>query len=136
MCSTINGQHGSRRVCFTSRRTSTVARYHSLALPTPCHTPRTTSVLPTDVAADDMHARVLLTCDMQQVEDYGDDAIFVHVYGPEPHPASPDINFDSGRLLPNFWSVRRQPVTYDDRLDRARNIRSITHPDQVSGTLF
>ncbi|CAM9629894.1 unnamed protein product [Pylaiella littoralis] len=65
------------------------------------------------------------------VEDYGDDAIFVHVYGPEPHPASPDINFDSGRLLPNFWSVRRQPVTYDDRLDRARNIRSITHPDQV-----
>lgn len=69
---------------------------------------------------------------LRQVEDYGDKAIFVHVYGPEPHPASPDLNFDSGKLLPNYWSIQRQPVTYDDRVEAARNIHSITHPDQVS----
>lgn len=66
-----------------------------------------------------------------QVERYGDKAIFVHVYGPEPHPAAPDLNFDSGALLSNYWSVWRQSVTYDDRLAKAKTIRSITHPDQV-----
>ncbi|CAM9657291.1 unnamed protein product, partial [Hapterophycus canaliculatus] len=65
------------------------------------------------------------------VEDYGDKAIFVHVYGPEPHPVAPDLNFDSGKLLPNYWSILRQPVTYDDRLEAAKNIQSITHPKQV-----
>ncbi|CAM9120761.1 unnamed protein product [Scytosiphon promiscuus] len=65
------------------------------------------------------------------VEDYGDKATFVHVYGPEPHPAAPDLNFDSGKLLPNFWSILRQPVTYNDRVEAAKNIHSITHPDQV-----
>jgi len=67
-----------------------------------------------------------------QVETHGDKAIFVHVYGPEPHPAAPDRNFDSGKLLANYWSVRRQPVTYSDRLEQAKAIRSITHPDQVT----
>lgn len=67
-----------------------------------------------------------------QVEAHGDKAIFVHVYGPEPHPAAPDRNFDSGKLLANYWSVRRQSVTYDDRLEQAKAIRSITHPDQVT----
>lgn len=80
------------------------------------------------------HVHWLLACYIQQVEGYADDAIFVHVYGPEPHPTSPDINFDSGMLLPNFWSVRRQSVTYDDRLEQAKKIRSITHPRQVRAT--
>lgn len=83
------------------------------------------------MATGGMYERVLLTRYIQQVEDYRDDAIFVHVYGPEPHPSWPDTNFDSGNLLPNFWSIRRQTVTYGDRLEQAKKTRGITHPDQV-----
>lgn len=69
------------------------------------------------------------------MDNYGDKAIFVHVYGPEPHPAAPDLNFDAGTLLSNYWSVWRQSVTYDDRLEKASTVRSITHPDQVNKRL-
>ncbi|CBN79263.1 expressed unknown protein [Ectocarpus siliculosus] len=65
------------------------------------------------------------------VEQYGDKAIFVHIYGPEPHPKPPDLNFDAGTFSPNFWSVHRQPVIYDVRVEKAKKIRSITHPDEV-----
>lgn len=54
------------------------------------------------------------------------------MYGPEPHPASPDMNFDSGKLAANFWSTERQANTYDERLEAARAIRDVTHPLQVS----
>lgn len=67
-----------------------------------------------------------------QVESHGDRAIFVHMYGPEPHPVAPDINFDSGKLLQNYWSTHRQATKYEDRLQSARDIRDVTHPDQVS----
>lgn len=67
-----------------------------------------------------------------QVESHGDKATFVHLYGPEPHPTAPDLNFDSGRLLPNYWSTTRQQLKYEDRVQAATAIRGTTHPDQVS----
>lgn len=70
------------------------------------------------------------------MENYGEKAVFVHVYGPEPHPAAPDLNFDAGTLLSNYWSVWRQSVTYEDRVEKAKTIRSITHPDQVKNGLL
>lgn len=66
-----------------------------------------------------------------QVESHGDKAVFVHMYGPEPHPTSPDTNFDSGMLLTQYWSTYRQPLTYDERVQAAKKIRPITHPEQV-----
>ncbi|CAM9792404.1 unnamed protein product [Discosporangium mesarthrocarpum] len=65
------------------------------------------------------------------VEKFQDRATFVHLYGAEPHPLIPDKNFDSGSLLPNFWSTMRQPLTYDERADMARRVLSRTHPSQV-----
>ncbi|CAM9479034.1 unnamed protein product [Choristocarpus tenellus] len=65
------------------------------------------------------------------VELYKDRATFVHLYGAEPHPMIPDTNFDSGRLLPLYWSVIRQPLTYDGRLEMARRTLDLTHPNQV-----
>ncbi|CAN0057024.1 unnamed protein product [Ascophyllum nodosum] len=65
------------------------------------------------------------------VESHSDRAIFVHIYGPEPHPESPEVNFDSGKLLPNYWSISRQARSYETRLQSARNIRGTTHPNQV-----
>lgn len=67
-----------------------------------------------------------------QIKSHGDRAIFVHMYGPEPHPCAPDTNFDSGKLLSNYWSVAPQTFTYKGRLQAARAIREITHPDQVT----
>lgn len=66
-----------------------------------------------------------------QVRTYGDEAIFVHIYGPEPHPTLPDTNFDAGKQLPNYWSLTRQHTTYKERLAAAKAIRPFTHPDQV-----
>ncbi|CAN0498419.1 unnamed protein product, partial [Laminaria digitata] len=50
-----------------------------------------------------------------QVNEYKDRATFVHLYGPEPHPASPETNFDKGVMWQSFWSVIRQTKSYDDR---------------------
>lgn len=66
-----------------------------------------------------------------QVSSHGEKAIFVHMYGPEPHPTVPDTNFDSGTLLPNYWSVASQTLTYEGRVASAEAIRSITHPSEV-----
>eukprot|EP00903_Cladosiphon_okamuranus_P022080 g20305.t1 len=67
------------------------------------------------------------------VERYGDKAIFVHVYGPEPHPAAPDLNFDAGTLLSNYWSVWRQSVTQPEDLNMV-TIQSIMNADLDSST--
>lgn len=68
---------------------------------------------------------------LMQVTSRTDKAIFVHMYGPEPHPTVPDTNFDSGRLLPNYWSLTRQQFTYEERVAAAMAIRPYTHPDEV-----
>lgn len=52
----------------------------------------------------------------------------VHLVGPEPHPVAPDSNFDSGKLLMNYWSTARQPLTYEARKALAHKVADYTHP--------
>ncbi|CAM9529184.1 unnamed protein product [Choristocarpus tenellus] len=65
------------------------------------------------------------------VESYHDRATFVHLYGAEPHPMIPDTNFDSGTLRPMYWSVMRQPLNYNKRLEMAQQALELTNPEQV-----
>lgn len=67
-----------------------------------------------------------------QVEEYKDRATFVHMYGPEPHPATPGTNFDTGSVWQMFWSTFPQHRSYQDRLAMADRISGLVHPDQVS----
>lgn len=66
-----------------------------------------------------------------QVDDYQDLATFVHLYGPEPHPALPGTNFDQGVYIPKFWSSVKQHRSYQDRVDMATDILDLIHPSQV-----
>lgn len=70
-------------------------------------------------------------CCCEQVELHKDRATFVHLYGAEPHPTIPYTNFDSGRMIPNYWSTVSQPASYDGRLDMVARIQGVTHPDEV-----
>lgn len=65
------------------------------------------------------------------VDAYTDKVTFVHLVGPEPHPLTPDTNFDSGKQLMNYWSTVRQAKTYDDRLEMTAKVAEYTHPDVV-----
>lgn len=65
------------------------------------------------------------------MESNKDRAIFIHLYGAEPHPRLPDTNFDSGNGVVNFWSTRPQQLDYEARLQAAIGIRDVVHPDQV-----
>ena len=65
------------------------------------------------------------------VDSYKDTVTFVHLVGPEPHPLTPDTNFDSGKQLMNYWSTVRQPRTYDDRLELTKKVADYTHEDQI-----
>jgi hypothetical protein len=62
------------------------------------------------------------------VEQYKDSVTFLHLVGPEPHPITPDTNFDSGKQLMNYWSTVRQPKTYEKRLKLAAKVAEYTHP--------
>jgi len=65
------------------------------------------------------------------VDAYTDRVTFLHLVGPEPHPLTPDTNFDSGKQLMNYWSTVRQAKTYDDRLVMTAKVAEFTHPDVV-----
>lgn len=65
------------------------------------------------------------------VETFKDSVTVLHLVGPEPHPITPDTNFDSGKQLMNYWSTVRQPRTYADRLELAKRVHEYTHPDAV-----
>jgi hypothetical protein len=62
------------------------------------------------------------------VEKYKDDVHFVHLVGPEPHPLSPDVNFDVGEFKMNYWSTVRQPKTMEARLAMTEKVREFIHP--------
>ncbi|CAM9677684.1 unnamed protein product [Phaeothamnion confervicola] len=62
------------------------------------------------------------------VEAFQDRVTFVHLYGPEPHPYTPDANFDSGNYRLNYWSTVRQPLTFEGRAKMALRIRPSVHP--------
>ncbi|CBN79506.1 expressed unknown protein [Ectocarpus siliculosus] len=64
------------------------------------------------------------------VEAYGGKATFVHLYGPEPHPAMPGTNFDIGTTWQAFWSVYPQATSYDERAAMAQRINRLIHPSQ------
>ncbi|CAN0150810.1 unnamed protein product [Ectocarpus fasciculatus] len=64
------------------------------------------------------------------VEAYEGKATFVHLYGPEPHPAMPGTNFDVGTTWQAFWSVYPQAKSYDERRSMAERISSLIHPSQ------
>jgi len=65
------------------------------------------------------------------VEAYKDTVQFIHLVGPEPHPLTPDTNFDSGKQLMNYWSTVRQPMNYDDRVAMAKKVKDYTHPSAL-----
>ena len=65
------------------------------------------------------------------VDEFKDSATFVHLVGPEPHPLTPDTNFDSGMQKMNYWSTVRQPLNYDDRLTMTKKISSFIHEDAL-----
>lgn len=50
----------------------------------------------------------------------------LHLVGPEPHPAGPDTNLDSGKLLMNYWSTARQPLNMADRQLMATKVRCLS----------
>jgi len=63
------------------------------------------------------------------VDEYGDRVSFVHLVGPEPHPTTPDVNFDSGKQLMNYWSTVSQPRTWVERMAMAAKVAATKHPD-------
>ena len=83
------------------------------------------------------------------VERYADRVHFIHLVGPEPHPATPRacrartnerfplkgrrrfVNFDSGKQLPNYWSTVDQPRSWASRKALAAKVASYTHPAAV-----
>ncbi len=66
------------------------------------------------------------------MEKYKDQATFVHLYGPEPHPAMPGTNFDKGIPWQSFWSVHPQHHDYGARVAAAEGIIGMVHPEQVT----
>eukprot|EP00752_Nemacystus_decipiens_P003695 g3405.t1 len=64
------------------------------------------------------------------VEAYKNKAVFVHIYGPEPHPSTPGTNFDKGIPWQSYWSVLRQPETFEERVATAEKIVDKIHTDQ------
>jgi hypothetical protein len=62
------------------------------------------------------------------VEAYAESVHFVHLVGPEPHPTTPDVNFDSGKQLMNYWSTVSQPRTWPERMAMAAKVASTKHP--------
>jgi peroxiredoxin len=62
------------------------------------------------------------------VEKVSDKVTVVHLVGPEPHPITPDTNFDEGTFRMNYWSTVRQPKTFEDRLVIAEKVREYIHP--------
>jgi hypothetical protein len=65
------------------------------------------------------------------IRKWSDRVFFVHLYGPEPHPMSPDTNFDSGLVKTSYWSTVRQPRTWEDRLELARSTSEKVHPSST-----
>ena len=65
------------------------------------------------------------------IEKYKERVQFIHIYGPEPHPITPDVNFDSGALKLNYWSTVAQPYTYLERVNHAAMIFTYLHPDTL-----
>uniref|UniRef100_A0A7S3K7C6 Thioredoxin domain-containing protein n=1 Tax=Aureoumbra lagunensis TaxID=44058 RepID=A0A7S3K7C6_9STRA len=67
------------------------------------------------------------------VETYANKGVrFIHLIGPEPHPITPDVNFDSGKQLMNYWSTIAQPKTWDDRLQVAQRTAALIHPRSLT----
>jgi hypothetical protein len=64
-------------------------------------------------------------------ERYNATVQVVHLVGPEPHPTQPDTNFDSGKMLMNYWSTIRQRRTWEGRLESAKMLEEITHPSAL-----
>lgn len=64
-------------------------------------------------------------------ETYKDSVTVIHLVGPEPHPTTPDTNFDTGKQLMNYWSTVRQPKTMEDRILMAKKVKEYTHPSAV-----
>lgn len=62
------------------------------------------------------------------VEAYADSVNFIHLVGPEPHPSTPDVNFDSGKQLMNYWSTVSQPRTWLGRMEMAAKVAATKHP--------
>lgn len=66
------------------------------------------------------------------VELYSERATFVHLVGPEPHPATPEANFDSGTVRMNYWSTIPQPRTYEERRKLAQTrVSPRLHPNSI-----
>lgn len=65
------------------------------------------------------------------IETYSDSVIFIHLMGPEPHPITPDVNFDSGKTLMNYWSTVSQPRTWADRTALALRVAPLLHPSAI-----
>lgn len=65
------------------------------------------------------------------VEEYSDDFTFLHLVGPEPHPSSPEVNFDSGRIKTNYWSTIPQGYDYETRRQHGQKIASLVHPNAL-----
>jgi len=61
-----------------------------------------------------------------------DNAIFLHLIGPEPHPLWPYANFDSGSMKMNFWSTYGQPLTFEERVTQsASRVAPLLHEDVI-----
>lgn len=65
------------------------------------------------------------------VDEYADRASFVHLMGPEPHPTTPDVNFDSGKVLMNYWSTVSQPTTWSERVAIATRVKAVLHEQSI-----
>ena len=64
-------------------------------------------------------------------ETYKDSVSIIHLVGPEPHPTTPDTNFDTGKQLMNYWSTVRQPKTMANRIEMAKKVKEYTHPNAL-----
>ena len=66
------------------------------------------------------------------VETYGQHLTILHFIGPEPHPAWPYANFDSGTLRMNLWSTIKQPQTFAERLSLSVSpVLKLLHEDII-----
>lgn len=66
------------------------------------------------------------------VQNYGQHLTILHFIGPEPHPAWPYANFDSGTLRMNLWSTIKQPQTFAERLSLSvQPVLKLLHEDII-----
>lgn len=65
------------------------------------------------------------------VEAYKESVTFIHLVGPEPHPVTPDTNFDKGVQRMNYWSTVRQSKTHDARVTMAKKVQEYMHPSAI-----